>query len=53
MNSTKQSLYKRAKTVIKKNTGIGFYNGKEQRYIETDASGVALGPTLLLVKDGM
>ena len=33
--------------MIKKNTAMGFYNGKEHLYLETDVLGVNLGTNSL------
>ena len=43
-----QTLYDRAKNIMKKNVTMAFYNEYEQLYQETDASGVGLGASPLL-----
>ena len=53
MNSIYQCLYDRAKAIIKKDTTMAFYNKKGQLYIDTDASGLGLRPSLLYLRDGM
>ena len=51
---TYQNLYDwAAKNIIIKNMTILFDNGKLQLYLETNASGVSLGESLLQVRDGM
>ena len=51
--NTCQSLYNRAKNIIKMNMTMVFYNEKAQLYLETEASGEGLGVSLLQVRDRM
>ena len=48
-----QNLYDSAKNIMKNNVTIAFYNEKEQLFLETDVSGMGLGPSLLQVRDGV
>ena len=42
-----------SQNIIKKNATMVFYNEKEQLYLETDASGVGLGASVLHMRDRM
>ena len=52
-NNSHQSLSKRPKNIIKKNTTVAFYSKKEQLYLEIDSLNVGLGASLLQVRGGM
>ena len=52
-NSTYQNLYDKANNIIKKNETMAFYNEKQQLYLETNASDVRLGASLLQAWDWM
>ena len=52
-NKTYQDLYEKAKTVVKRNVCLKFYNVARPLYFETDASGIVLGAKLLHVRGGM
>ena len=46
-------MYNKAKTLIKKDTYINFYNKRELLYLETNALGIGFGVVLLKVRDRM
>ena len=46
------SIYDEAKSLIKDNLYMKFYDETKPLYLETDASGIGLGPDLLQTKDG-
>ena len=46
-NATYQKMFNKAKAIIKEDVCMKFYNETKPLYIETDASGVGLGATLL------
>ena len=50
-NNTNQKLYDRAKSLIKIDTSMAFYNEKQQLYLETDMLDVGLRASLLQVMD--
>ena len=51
-NATYQKLFERAKSIIKAETCMTFYDGTKPPYLETDASVVGLGDTLLQTRNG-
>ena len=52
-NASYQTLYDKAKLLIKDNVCMKFYDETKPLYLETDASGIGLGTTLLQTRDGM
>ena len=48
-----QGLYDKAKRLIKRETYMKFYDASKPLYIETDASDVGLGASLLQMQEGM
>ena len=51
-NASYQSLFNKAKLLIKSNMCMRFYNDTKPLYLETDASGVSLGAALLQTWEG-
>ena len=51
-NASYQAIYDKAKSFIKANAYMKFYDKSRPLYLETDASGVGLGATLLQMRDG-
>ena len=52
MDFTYQSLYDRAKNIIKKNVTVACYKNQEM-YLGTDVLQIGLGPSPLQMRDGM
>ena len=52
-NALYQALYDEVKTLIKDDICMKFYNETKPLYLETDASRIELGTTLLQTRDGM
>ena len=52
-NKRYQDLYEKAKTIVKRDIGMKFYNAARSLYLETDTSRIGIGAGLLLVRDGM
>ena len=48
-----QELYEKARTIIKNDAYMKFYNEKELLYLETDASGVGLGAGVLQARHSL
>ena len=51
-NASYQTIYDKAKLIIKADACMKFYDENEPLYLETDASGVGLGAALLQMRDG-
>ena len=47
-----QALYDKTKYLIKANVCMKFYDETKPLYLETDASGIGLGTTLLQTRNG-
>ena len=52
-NRSYQEIYDRGKSVAKEDTCMKYYYVRKPLYLETDISGVGLGPTLLQVRDNL
>ena len=50
-NESYQQTYNKAKSIIKKDMCMKFYNENKELFLETDASGVGLGAALLQLRD--
>ena len=50
-NKSYQQIYNKAKSIIKKDMCMKFYNKKKELFLETDALGVGLGAALLQLRD--
>ena len=48
-----QQLFEKAKSLIKMEMCMKFYDGTKPLYLETDASGIGLGAVLLQIRDNM
>ena len=53
LNASYQTLYDKAKSLIKEEVRMTFYNETRPLYLETDASGTRLGTALLKTRDEM
>ena len=51
-NASYQSLFSKAKPLIKSDMCMKFYDDTKPLYLETDASGVGLGAALLQTQEG-
>ena len=51
-NTSYQSLFNKAKLLIKSDVCMKFYDDTKPLYLETDASGVGLGASLLQTQEG-
>ena len=51
-NASYQALFNKAKLLIKVDMCMKFYDDTKPLYLETDASGVGLGTTLLQMHEG-
>ena len=52
-NASYQQLFDKAKSIMKADFCMKFYNDSKPLYLETDASGVSLGAALLQLHDNM
>ena len=50
-NASYQQLFAKAKSLIKVDVCMNFYNDTKPLYLETDASGISLGAALLQLHD--
>ena len=50
-NESYQQIYNKAKSIIKKDMCMKFYNENKELFLETDASDVGLGAALLQLRD--
>ena len=51
-NVSYQAIYNKAKSLIKADVCVKFYDETKPLYLEIDASGIGLGTTLLQTRDG-
>ena len=52
-NRSYQEVYEKAKSLVKEDTYIKYYNVRKWLNLETDASGVGLDATLLQMRDDL
>ena len=52
-NASYQTLFNKVKSLTKDDVCMKFYDETKPLYLETDASGIGLGATLLHMRDGV
>ena len=53
LNTSYQTLYNKAKSLIQKDVYMKFYNETKTLYLKTDVTRIGLGTTLLQTRDNM